>query len=77
VQFELSAELTELAATVRKLSQERVAPRARAIDESEAARRPNTISIFATTEHLRTKLVCILHVGFGYGILLCRCPGAY
>jgi alkylation response protein AidB-like acyl-CoA dehydrogenase len=35
VDFELSEELTELQATVRKLAQERVAPRAREIDESE------------------------------------------
>jgi alkylation response protein AidB-like acyl-CoA dehydrogenase len=35
VDFELSDELAELQATVRKLSQERVAPRAREIDESE------------------------------------------
>ena len=33
--FELSDELAELQATVRKLAQERVAPRAREIDESE------------------------------------------
>ena len=33
--FELSEELAELQATVRKLAQERVAPRAREIDESE------------------------------------------
>ena len=32
---ELSDELAELQATVRKLAQERVAPRAREIDESE------------------------------------------
>jgi len=36
VQFDLSPELAELQATVRKLAQERVAPRARAIDETEA-----------------------------------------
>jgi hypothetical protein len=36
VQFDLPAELAELQATVRKLAQERVAPRARAIDESES-----------------------------------------
>jgi alkylation response protein AidB-like acyl-CoA dehydrogenase len=36
VQFDLPAELAELQSTVRKLAQERVAPRARAIDESEA-----------------------------------------
>jgi alkylation response protein AidB-like acyl-CoA dehydrogenase len=36
VQFELPAELAELQSTVRKLAQERVAPRAREIDESEA-----------------------------------------
>jgi alkylation response protein AidB-like acyl-CoA dehydrogenase len=35
VDFELSDELAELQATVRKLAQERVAPRAREIDESE------------------------------------------
>jgi alkylation response protein AidB-like acyl-CoA dehydrogenase len=35
VDFELSEELAELQATVRKLAQERVAPRAREIDESE------------------------------------------
>jgi len=35
VQFDLSPELAELQATVRKLAQERVAPRARAIDETE------------------------------------------
>src|SRR5262245_13553613 len=35
VDFELSDELAELQATVRKLAQERVAPRARQIDESE------------------------------------------
>jgi alkylation response protein AidB-like acyl-CoA dehydrogenase len=35
VQFDLSPELTELQATVRKLAQERVAPRAREIDRSE------------------------------------------
>jgi alkylation response protein AidB-like acyl-CoA dehydrogenase len=34
VQFDLSPELAELQATVRKLAQERVAPRARAIDET-------------------------------------------
>ena len=33
--FELSDELAELQATVRKLAQERVAPRAREIDETE------------------------------------------
>src|SRR5215210_3975571 len=32
--FELSAELAELQATVRKLAQEKIAPRAREIDES-------------------------------------------
>jgi hypothetical protein len=36
VQFELPAELAELQSTVRKLAQERIAPRAREIDESEA-----------------------------------------
>ena len=36
MQFDLPAELAELQATVRKLAQERVAPRAREIDESEA-----------------------------------------
>ena len=36
MQFDLSPELAELQATVRKLAQERVAPRARAIDETEA-----------------------------------------
>jgi len=35
VDFELSDELAELQATVRKLAQERVAPRAREIDENE------------------------------------------
>jgi alkylation response protein AidB-like acyl-CoA dehydrogenase len=35
VNFELSDELAELQATVRKLAQERVAPRAREIDETE------------------------------------------
>lgn len=35
MQFDLSPELAELQATVRKLAQERVAPRARAIDETE------------------------------------------
>jgi alkylation response protein AidB-like acyl-CoA dehydrogenase len=35
VDFELSDELAELQATVRKLAQERVAPRAREIDETE------------------------------------------
>jgi alkylation response protein AidB-like acyl-CoA dehydrogenase len=35
VDFELTDELAELQATVRKLAQERVAPRAREIDESE------------------------------------------
>jgi alkylation response protein AidB-like acyl-CoA dehydrogenase len=35
VDFELPEELAELQATVRKLAQERVAPRAREIDESE------------------------------------------
>jgi alkylation response protein AidB-like acyl-CoA dehydrogenase len=35
VDFELSDELAELQATVRKLAQERIAPRAREIDESE------------------------------------------
>jgi alkylation response protein AidB-like acyl-CoA dehydrogenase len=35
VQFDLSPELAELQATVRKLAQERIAPRAREIDESE------------------------------------------
>jgi alkylation response protein AidB-like acyl-CoA dehydrogenase len=35
VDFELSEELAELQATVRKLAQERVAPRAREIDETE------------------------------------------
>jgi alkylation response protein AidB-like acyl-CoA dehydrogenase len=35
VQFDLAPELAELQATVRKLAQERVAPRARAIDETE------------------------------------------
>jgi alkylation response protein AidB-like acyl-CoA dehydrogenase len=34
VQFDLSPELAELQATVRKLAQERVAPRARAIDDT-------------------------------------------
>jgi len=36
VQFDLSPELLELQATVRKISQERIAPRAREIDETEA-----------------------------------------
>jgi alkylation response protein AidB-like acyl-CoA dehydrogenase len=35
VQFDLSPELAELQATVRKLAQERIAPRAREIDDSE------------------------------------------
>jgi alkylation response protein AidB-like acyl-CoA dehydrogenase len=35
VQFDLTPELAELQATVRKLAQERVAPRARAIDETD------------------------------------------
>jgi alkylation response protein AidB-like acyl-CoA dehydrogenase len=35
VQFDLSPELAELQATVRKLSQERIAPRAREIDDTE------------------------------------------
>jgi alkylation response protein AidB-like acyl-CoA dehydrogenase len=35
VEFDLPSELTELQATVRKLAQERVAPRAREIDRSE------------------------------------------
>ena len=35
MQFDLSPELAELQATVRKLAQERIAPRAREIDESE------------------------------------------
>jgi len=35
VDFELPDELAELQATVRKLAQERVAPRAREIDETE------------------------------------------
>jgi alkylation response protein AidB-like acyl-CoA dehydrogenase len=35
VDFELSEELAELQATVRKLAQERIAPRAREIDESQ------------------------------------------
>ncbi len=36
MQFDLSPELLELQATVRKISQERIAPRAREIDETEA-----------------------------------------
>ena len=36
MQFDLSPELAELQATVRKLAHERVAPRAREIDETEA-----------------------------------------
>jgi len=35
VQFDLSPELAELQATVRKLAQERIAPRARAIDDDD------------------------------------------
>lgn len=35
MQFDLSPELAELQATVRKLAQERIAPRARAIDDTE------------------------------------------
>jgi alkylation response protein AidB-like acyl-CoA dehydrogenase len=36
VQFDLSPELAELQATVRKLAQERIAPRAREIDDADA-----------------------------------------
>jgi alkylation response protein AidB-like acyl-CoA dehydrogenase len=67
VNFELSDELAELQATVRKLAQERVAPRAREIDETE--RYPDDLFALFVETGLTGLCVPEEYGGSGAGIL--------